>query len=124
MVEGFPVYAVHQAGMAPMALMDLADAGGDGHDEAVRLGLQWLARPTETTEELIDEAESVVWRKVGRREPVRRSVRAARTAATAVHPGIRLQTLDRVCPPGPVDHETRPYEAGWSLYAWLGGKHA
>ena len=27
-VEGWPVYAVHQAGMAPMALMDLGDGGG------------------------------------------------------------------------------------------------
>lgn len=123
-VEGFPVYAVHQAAMAPMALMDLADAGGDGHDEAVRLGLRWLGRPAETTEPLIDDDESVVWRKVGRREPVRRTVRGMRTAATALHPGVRLHALDRVCPPGPIDHETRPYEAGWSLYAWLGGKHA
>ncbi len=123
-VEGFPVYAVHQAAMAPMALMDLADAGGDGHDEAVRRGLRWLAQPAETLEPLIDDDESVVWRKIGRREPVRRSVRAVRTAATALHPGVRLAAIDRVCPPGPVDHETRPYEAGWSLYAWLGGGHA
>lgn len=120
-VEGFPVYAVHQAGMAPMALMDLADAGGDGHGAAVRLGLRWLASPAETSVPLVDEQEAVVWRKVGRQEPLRRSVRAVRTATTALHARARVGVLDRVCPPGPVDHETRPYEAGWSLYAWLGG---
>jgi hypothetical protein len=27
--------------------------------------------------------------------------------------------LDRMFPPGVVDHECRPYELGWLLVAWL-----
>ena len=44
-VEGYPVYSVHQHAMGPMALLDLADAGGTGHDEAISRGLSWLAGP-------------------------------------------------------------------------------
>src|SRR5205085_4135860 len=29
-IEGYPVYSVHQHAMAPMALLDLAEAGGSG----------------------------------------------------------------------------------------------
>ena len=118
-VEGFPVYSVHQASMAPMALLDLEEAGGDGHLDAVGRGLTWLTAPPETGEALIDEAEGVVWRKVGRREPVRKGVRALRSAGTALHPGWRLRAVDPLFPPGVVDHETRPYELGWILMTWL-----
>ena len=47
-VEGYPVYSVHQHAMGPMALLDLADAGGDGHLDAIRRGLRWLAGPPES----------------------------------------------------------------------------
>ena len=30
-----------------------------------------------------------------------------------------VAALDRVYPPGVVDHECRPYELGWLLYTWL-----
>ena len=33
-VEGYPVYSVHQHAMAPMALLDLAEAGGTDHLQA------------------------------------------------------------------------------------------
>ena len=46
-VEGYPVYTVHQHAMAPMALLDLADAGGDTHLDEVCRGLRWLAGPPE-----------------------------------------------------------------------------
>lgn len=118
-VEGYPVYAVHQAGMAPMALLDLQDAGGRADLGAIALGLRWLQDPLEAAAPLVDPDERVVWRKVARREPVRKAVRGLRTAAGAVSPRLRLGLLDRACPPGPLDRESRPYEAGWALYAWL-----
>ncbi len=118
-VEGYPVYSVHQAGMAPMALFDLAAAGGRADEPALARGLRWLQDPLEGAGPLIDETEAVVWRKVGRREPVNKAVRAVRSATTAVHPSLRTRPLDLVFRPGPVDRETRPYEAGWALYAWL-----
>ena len=37
-------------------------------------------------------------------------------------PGARLGLLDRTFPPTVVDHECRPYELGWLLYAWLSAR--
>jgi hypothetical protein len=117
-VEGYPVYSVHQHAMAPMALMDLAEAGGDHHGDAIKRGLAWLTNPPETTETLVLDDPPVTWRKVARTDR-RKTVRGLRAAATAIHPSLRLGVLDKVFPPGAVDHECRPYELGWLLVAWL-----
>jgi hypothetical protein len=117
-VEGFPVYSVHQHAMAPMALMDLAEAGGDVHLTEICKGLSWLANPPETEESLVLADPPVIWRKVARNDP-RKVVRGIRAASTRLRPGWRFSALDRVFVPGVVDHECRPYELGWLLMAWL-----
>jgi hypothetical protein len=119
-VEGFPVYSVHQHAMAPMALFDLAEAGGKDHLAAIARGLRWIEDHPETEESLLDPASGAIWRKVGRRER-KKAVRAIRSASTSIKPSLHLRGLDRLFPPGPVDHECRPYELGWLLYAWLAG---
>jgi hypothetical protein len=117
-VEGYPVYSVHQHAMGPMALLDLADAGGDGHLDAIRRGLRWLAGPPEGAAALILDEPPITWRKVARADH-RKVVRGLRAASTRIVPGARVAALDRVYPPGVVDHECRPYELGWLLYTWL-----
>lgn len=117
-VEGFPVYSVHQHAMAPMALFDLYDAGGDDHRDAVVSGLSWLTTHPEVVEGLVDERLGVIWRKVGRREPAK-ATRKINAVTTALRPGFLLPGLDRTFPATQVDHECRPYELGWLLYAWL-----
>ena len=121
-VEGYPVYSVHQHAMGPMALLDLGDAGGDAHLDAIRRGLRWMAgRPRD------DQPARSSWSSMSRRSPGarwrgadhRKVVRGLRAAATRIVPGARVAVLDRVYPPGAVDHECRPYELGWMLYAWL-----
>jgi hypothetical protein len=126
-VEGYPVYSVHQHAMAPMALLDLAEAGGTRHDDAIRAGLHWITSPAETGESLIDEDLALVWRKVARKDP-RKLVRGLRALSTRAGLGVagrshggetkRLAPLDHVFPPTVVDRECRPYELGWLLYAW------
>jgi hypothetical protein len=116
-VERYPVYSVHQHGLAPMALLELWEAGGADHRAAVRQGLGWLVRHPETTGDLIADEPGVVWRKVGRREPSK-LVRKARSAATATAPTRQLPWLDVLFPPRMVDRECRPFELGWLLYAW------
>jgi hypothetical protein len=117
-VEPYPVYSVHQHAMAPMALLDLADAGGQQHLEAVCRGLRWLARPPESSEALVLDEPLTTWRKVGRADP-KKAVRGLRAASTRLRPGARLPLLDRLFRPRTVDHECRPYELGWLLYTWL-----
>jgi hypothetical protein len=116
-VERYPVYSVHQHAMAPMALMELREAGGPDHRAAVVKGLAWLVERPESAADLIADDVGVVWRKVGRRE-TRKIVRKVRSAASSSQPEVRMAWLDRVFPPGAVDRECRPYELGWLLYAW------
>jgi hypothetical protein len=120
-IEGYPVYSVHQDSMAPMALLDLAAAGGDSHKAAIRSGLQWLGAPPEINGSLIDSDVQIIWRKVGRREP-KKLVRGIRAVSTAARPGLRLRALDTVFPPVSVDEESRPYHLGWILRTWLGSR--
>ncbi|WP_236059745.1 hypothetical protein [Actinacidiphila acididurans] len=122
LVEGYPVYSVHQHAMAPTALFDLADAGGTDFSGPVRRGLRWMAGPPElaAADPMIHDDLGVTWRKVYRGDP-RKAVRAARSLVTRGVPRARLTALDRVYRPGAVDRECRPYEFGWMLFAWLGG---
>ncbi|KQT90937.1 hypothetical protein ASG49_14595 [Marmoricola sp. Leaf446] len=117
-VERFPVYSVHQHAMAPMVLHDLREAGGTDHTDSVVSGLSWLHTHPEVLDELVSPRWGLVWRKVGRREPPK-AARALGALTTAVRPGLRVPGLDAALPPVRIDHECRPYELGWLLYAWL-----
>ncbi|MFJ3175905.1 hypothetical protein ACIPJK_34745 [Streptomyces roseus] len=126
-VEGYPVYSVHQHAMAPTALFDLAEAGGTDFGAAVRRGLRWMTDVPEISgpdgtprESMILEKYGVTWRKVYRGDPAK-AVRAARGLTTKVAPHARLAPLDRVFRADVIDRECRPYEFGWLLHAWLGG---
>lgn len=119
-VEGYPVYSVHQHAMAPMALLDLREAGGTDYLPELAKGLNWLKEHPEVDRPLIDHELAVVWRKVGRREP-NKAVRAISALSTAVHHGLKVPGLDTFFPPVYVDEECRPYELGWMLYGWLCG---
>jgi len=117
-VEGYPVYSVHQHAMAPMALLELREAGGRDFLQAVSAGAGWLFRHPEVNDPLVFPAQNVIWRKAGRREP-RKLVRAVSAATTAIRPGLRVPGLNVMFPPSRIDFECRPYELGWLLYAWL-----
>ena len=118
-IEGYPVYSVHQDAMAPMALLDLAEAGGVDHSDEIRRGLLWMQRVPVVGSSIIDEENRLIWRKLGRREPGK-LVRQVRAATTSLATGFRLGMLDAVFPPVQVDWESRPYHLGWVLDAWLG----
>ncbi len=117
-VEGYPVYTVHQTSMAPMCLLDLEEAGGTAQHEAIRRGMSWLTDAFEVQRDMIDDEHAVIWRKVARTDRGK-LVRKLRAAATSVRPGQRLKMLDALYRPTWVDEESRPYALGWILYAWL-----
>ena len=117
-LERYPVYAVHQDAMAPMALFDLAEAGGPAHLAAIERGLAWLfSAPELEGNSLIDEDAGVIWRKVARREP-RKFVRAAQAFTARIHPDFRCPSVDTLFPATVIDLECRPYHLGWLLFAW------
>jgi hypothetical protein len=119
-VEGYPVYSVHQHGMGPMGLLELKEAGGTDYTQSVLKGLRWIYEHPEVPEALVIPDKGIVWRKVARREP-NKLVRALAGTTTWLSRGFRLPALDVLFPPSRVDHECRPYELGWLLYAWLPG---
>lgn len=119
-VEGYPVYSVHQHAMAPMALLDLKEAGGHDYLHAIIKGMRWLDEHPELSEPLVATGKGVIWRKVARREP-KKAVRAISAVTTALMPGLHLPGLDTLFPPVSIDYECRPYELGWLIYAWRSG---
>lgn len=117
-IEKYPVYAVHQDGMAPMALFDAGAACRADYGAAADKGMQWLtASPELNGGSLIDLDAGVIWRKVCRREPGKLA-RWLNAAASGMHPALRCPGLDALMPPKRVDWESRPYHMGWLLYAW------
>jgi hypothetical protein len=121
LIERYPVYAVHQDAMAPMALFAAQEACGADYSRSIERGLRWLLEPPEINGSLIDQESELIWRKVGRREPGKLS-RGLQAATSKVHAALRMPGLDRVFRPDRVDYESRPYHMGWLLYAWSGGR--
>ena len=117
-LERYPVYAVHQDAMAPMALFAAAAATGQNYDEAIRRGLDWLEKSPELAQgTLIDERADLIWRKVARREP-RKLTRLLQTVASILHRSARLPGAGILFPPVAIDAEDRPYHLGWLFYAF------
>jgi hypothetical protein len=117
-VERYPVYAVHQDAMAPMALFAVQDANGVDLTAPVARGLSWLTHAPELRGgSLIDTTADLIWRKAARREPGKLS-RYAQAVASRVHSGLRVPGLELLFPPCAVDYEDRPYHLGWLLHAW------
>ena len=117
-IERYPVYAVHQDAMAPMALFALQEAARTDFTSRIAQGLAWLAHAPELRgESLIDDKADLIWRKVARREPGKLS-RVVQAATSRAHPALRVPGLGALFPARSIDYEDRPYHLGWILYAW------
>jgi hypothetical protein len=111
--ERYPVYSVHQDGMAPMALFALADEAHVDFTEAIYRGLQWIAGDNEAGYDLRDKDRKVIWRSIyhsSRYDVWRHRLRYLAGAGIAPQSSNELQVL----------RECRPYHLGWLLYAFAG----
>ena len=116
-VEPYEVYSVHQHAMAPMALLQLAEASGESrYAEAARHGLRWIDGHNELGLEMVDEREELIYRSIRRRRPLDRTLLYANTAASFVVGHGLARTGRRV----ELNATCRPYELGWLLEAWCG----
>lgn len=111
-VEQYPVFSVHQHGMAPMALFALSAASGEDFTAAIYKGLQWIAGNNELGYDFRNQSARVIWRSTYRKGYGR-------------HFRVASSLLNRVESfPPPTDmtvkFECRPYELGWLLYALAG----
>jgi len=115
-VERYPVYSVHQHGMAPMALLALTKSYPGELTPAIYKGLRWLAANNEIGSDLRDNAANVIWRCISPRG-YRRYIGMAASLL-----GLRdtFQSPDNMA----ITWECRPYELGWLLYAFPAGDTA
>lgn len=109
--QAYPVYSVHQHGMAPMALRTLAAAGGPAADRAIESSFRWLDH-NELGVRLIEPEAGTIWRDIEPDEGrLRTALRHARSILGRGRPTASDAAHLRI------NRETRPYEWAWCLYA-------
>jgi len=111
--QRYPVYAVHQHGMAPLALFALADVAGLDFSKSIYKGLGWIYGNNELALDLCDASSNLAWRSVYRRN----------SAGTYLKELVDfLRGILTPVPAGDlkIKFECRPYELGWLLYAFAG----
>jgi len=109
--ESYPVYSVHQDGMAPMALFALAEAAGEDFTAPIRKGLAWISGQNDLQIDMRNLEEGVIWRCLY----LPRTERLLRQLLGSDHGSERVP-VEKL----KVNFECRPYELGWALYALAG----
>jgi hypothetical protein len=112
LVGRYPVYSVHQDGMAPMALFALSRLSGIDFQQWITRGLEWIGGRNELGFDLRDHSNSVIWRNI-RQDLCNRYFQEALQ---------QLRPREKQPPPGDLTvlFECRPYHLGWLLYAFAG----
>lgn len=108
----YPVYSVHQAGMAPMALFAAAEKTGANYEAAIYKGLEWITGKNELGVDMRDVARRTIWRNFYEK---RWNHNRKLELLTAII-GNRTHEDDHVNVE--ILYECRPYCLGWLLYAF------
>src|ERR1700677_743498 len=112
----YPVYSVHQYGIAPMALQALGEETLSDFTPWIYKGLRWVHGDNELEHDMRDASTNLVWRYVYRSDykkhwDVALAVLLARED-TQSHKELAVL------------RECRPYELGWLLYTFSGYRMA
>jgi len=107
----YPVYSVHQHGMAPMSLFALEEATGQSFKDFIYKGLRWIYGANELRTDMRDFSQNLIWRCI---LPKRKQTKYWDTALSL------LRSPNEKAPVGALQilFEERPYELGWLLYAF------
>jgi hypothetical protein len=105
----YPVYSVHQDGMAPMALHALSQATNISFDESVEKSLAWISGRNELQFNMLDFERNLIWRAI---RPPKWAIRHE-MLCRAVH--LPLSSHPQALS---VWYECRPYHLGWLIYAF------
>ncbi len=111
LVESYPIYSVHQDGMAPMALFALGDVTGEDFTAWLAKGLKWIGGSNDLRVDMRSQEEAVIWRNFYL-PTADRYLRQVPGLGGASRP-VAIEKLK-------VNHECRPYELGWALYGLAG----
>jgi hypothetical protein len=121
-LEGYPVYSVHQDGMAFMALLPVEALGEGSYREPLARGLDWLSGPNELSTDLVRRDPPIIFRNIQRvgsdADAMFGISRAnlARVVARSLRPG--RDHTEATAGELEVLHECRPYHLGWLLHAY------
>jgi hypothetical protein len=120
-LDGYPVYSVHQHGMAFMALAPLEGLGGPSYRRELARGVEWLFGDNELRRSLVDDERRSIARCLQRRGadadgPSGMSPAQWRRVVWASW-GLRPPVGTHDGGPFELLEEARPYELGWLLYA-------
>jgi hypothetical protein len=111
-LEGYPVFSVHQHAMAPMTLFGLGEAINYDFQPWIYRGLEWINSQNELRCNMEDVSKNLIWRCVYRD---RSSLADYWQVALNRHSDPVQEESPRALK---VLRECRPYELGWLLYAF------
>jgi hypothetical protein len=113
-LEGYPVFSVHQHAMGPMTMFALGEAAGCDFSPWIDRGLHWINAENELGFNMEDDPAQVIWRCQYRRtSQIKTYLKAAFDRRGTSAPFEARKDLE-------VLFECRPYELGWLLYAFAG----
>lgn len=115
-VEPYPIYSVHQHGMAPLALKGLSAVSGEDFTEEIERGLQWIFGENPLQFTFVDPEHAVIWRSMKRKFPLAKVIYLNKFSSF-IGPTEWVSGLDRP-PLLTIDRECRPYELGWLLFSF------
>lgn len=114
--SGYPVYAVHQDGMAPMTLFKLSALSGKDFQPAIQRGINWLRGDNELGIEITDWNKGIIWRDIEWKQP-RASLKYVSMATGSLGLKRSSRLLNQI-PSYKLNYEMRSYHLGWVLYAF------
>ncbi len=111
-LEGYPVFSVHQHAMGPMTLFALGEAAQCDFTPWIYRGLRWINSANELGFNMEDDGAEVIWRcqyrPTSQVKTYLKAVFNGGSAGKAYEAKKNLKVL----------FECRPYELGWLLYAF------
>jgi hypothetical protein len=112
----YPIYSVHQHGMAPMGLLAVEEVTGQSFKQSISKGLGWIYGANELGVDMIDGAQNLIWRCI---LPTNSQKKYWEMALNIVRSNLdtKVRSLK-------ILHEQRPYEFGWLLYAFAKNSQA
>jgi hypothetical protein len=113
----YPVYSVHQHGMAPMGLFAVEKATGRCFKQFIYKGLGWIYGTNELGVDMRDAAQNLIWRCIVPGNSQKKYWQIALNIVRSPEQDIQARSLKILC-------EQRPYEFGWLLFAFARNSEA
>ena len=107
----YPVYSVHQQGMAPMGLLALEEASGQSFKEYINKGVQWIYGRNELGRDMRDLSQDVIWRCIRPKGAQAKYLEIARSLLGSNKENVSMGKFQ-------ILFEDWPYELGWLLFAF------